>query len=421
MTMGHASTERDASPRRVSASRSLIVAFVAVLSACTGYTGAREGSRSPSSPTKPAAAASSSQSQSPSPSPSPETFPPLDVTALEAPPDAEKGLPSLDAHLVAEGNYPAGLTVAPDGRIFFTELFGGSINVIDAHGRVSEWYDVNGHFGIQWTEFFHGGLTAITIDPDFESNHYVFAVTQVPSEETGFAETSMILRFKEKNGHGAAPKVLLTIPASQFDNLYSLVFAPDGTIFVPSGNESYPGVRDVPGDLVGEILHITRDGDAAPGNPFGKRAPKTWAYGIRNSFDIAIEPETGYLVAGENSTEGHDEIDLIAPGRFYGWSTHEGIAISAPGMTQPLLDFGLGHWAPVGMIRYDGALFPKLRGLFLICMNHQPGVYAMRIETGPPASLVSFSKIASTCSIDIAASPDGRIYIADPTAIYELR
>ena len=53
-------------------------------------------------------------------------------------------------------------------------------------------------------------------------------------------------------------------------------------------------------------------------------------------------------------------------------------------------------------------------------MNYQPGVYAMRIDPGPPARLTSFTKIASSCSIDITASSDGRIYIADPYAIYEL-
>jgi glucose/arabinose dehydrogenase len=179
-------------------------------------------------------------------------------------------------------------------------------------------------------------------------------------------------------------------------------------------------VPDEPGDLVGEILHITRTGAAAPGSPFGAKAPRTWAHGIRNSFDVAIEPETGYLVGGENGTDGHDEIDLIAPGRYYGWSEHEGIVRSASDMTQPLLDFGPGHWAPVGMIRYEGARFPRLRGLFLLCMNHQPGVYAMRIDPGPPARLISFTKVAETCTIDIAASGDGRIFIADPQAIYEL-
>jgi glucose/arabinose dehydrogenase len=391
---------------------SLIALLAALLAACTSSGAAGHRTNSPTgSPTR---------VLSPPSFPSPKSVPPLDVMPLRKIPAGEKGLPALRAYKIAEGNYPAGLAVAPDGRIFFTELWGGRIRVIDKKGRVSEWYDVNQHFRIEWTKFYHGGLTAITIDPDFESNHFVFAVTQVPSKRTGFAVKSLILRFKERNGHGAAPKVLLSVPAEQFDNVYSLVFGPDGTIFVPSGHESRPGVRDVPGDLVGEILHITRDGDPA-GNPFGTKAPMTWAYGIRNSFDLAIEPETGYLVGGENGTEGHDEIDLIAPGRFYGWSKYEGVVKSAYSMTQPLLDFGAGHWAPVGMIRYQGTRFPRLRGLFLICMNHQPGVYAMRIAPGPPARLISFSKIAPTCSIDIAASVDGRIYVADPTAIYELK
>jgi glucose/arabinose dehydrogenase len=124
--------------------------------------------------------------------------------------------------------------------------------------------------------------------------------------------------------------------------------------------------------------------------------------------------------AGENGSVGHDEIDLVAPGRYYGWRKYEGIA-SAPGMTQPLLDFGPEtHWAPVGMLRYVGAKYPKLRGMYLMCFNHQPGVYAMRIDTDSPARLRSFTKIAPVCSIDIAAATDGTLYIADPRGIYRL-
>jgi hypothetical protein len=53
-------------------------------------------------------------------------------------------------------------------------------------------------------------------------------------------------------------------------------------------------------------------------------------------------------------------------------------------------------------------------------MNHQPGVYALRIQMEPVPAVVSFTKVASTCSTDIATSPDGRIYVADASAIYEL-
>jgi glucose/arabinose dehydrogenase len=356
----------------------------------------------------------------PAPSPTPRTFDPLEVVSLASIPAAEKGLPSLQAHTVARGNYPAGLSVAPDGRIFFSELYGGHINTIDAQGRTTMWYDVNAHFHIHWTQYYHGGLTAVTVDPDFTRNHYVFAVSQVPSPSTNLPVTSMILRFTERNGRGTAPTVLLTTRADKFDNIYSLVFAPDETIFIPSGHGARVGVGDVPKDQVGEILHITRDGAPVPDNPLGSKAPDTWAYGIRNAFDIAFDPESGYLVAGENGSVGHDEIDLVAPGRYYGWRKYEGIA-SAPGMTQPLLDFGPEtHWAPVGMLRYVGAKYPKLRGMYLMCFNHQPGVYAMRIDTDSPARLRSFTKIAPLCSIDIAAATDGTLYIADPRGIYRL-
>jgi glucose/arabinose dehydrogenase len=193
----------------------------------------------------------STQSPSASPSPSPRTFEPLATVALTEIPAAEQGLPSLTPDKVTSGNYPAGLSIAPDGRVFFTELFGGHINVVDERGQTTMWYDVNAYFHINWTQFYHGGLTAITVDPEFATNHYVFAVTQVPNAKTGFAEKSLILRFTERNGRGTAPKVRLTIPAEKFDDIYSLVFAPDGTIFIPSGHDARQGVADVPGDLVG--------------------------------------------------------------------------------------------------------------------------------------------------------------------------
>ena len=152
---------------------------------------------------------------SPVPSASEVELTPLAVRPRRSLPAAEEGLPSLSATKVTDGNYPAGLAVAPDGRIFFTELYGGVIRVIDERGAVTEWYDVNEHFDIEWTEFYHGGLSAIAIDPEFRTNHFVFAVTQVPSRDTGLPVKSLILRFTERNGVGTRPKVLLTVPAQK--------------------------------------------------------------------------------------------------------------------------------------------------------------------------------------------------------------
>jgi glucose/arabinose dehydrogenase len=334
-------------------------------------------------------------------------------------PPEDPSLPMLSATQVASVEYPAGLAVAPDGRIFYTELFAGGIGVIETKGDVIEWFDVNGHLGIEWTAYNHAGLSGVAIDPGFDRNRFVYAVSQVPNDRTGVPDRTVILRFTDRRGRGADPKVIFELPARRYNNTYSLVFAPDETLFVPAGSLATGG-RDVPGDLVGEILHITRDGEPAPDGPFGEDAPSTYAHGIRNAFDIAIEPETGYLVTGENGDHGHDELDLIAPGRYYGWPEHEGAGGDVAGMTEPMVEIPDGHWAPTGIVRYEGRRFPELRGLFLLCMNHQPGVYAISVEPGPPAHVESFTRIAPMCTTDIATSHDGRIYVADASAVYEL-
>jgi hypothetical protein len=144
---------------------------VAALLICVGLVacGSSPPSVSPTLQTSVTATASHEATPTPTlaPSPTPRTFDPLEVVAMASIPAAEKGLPSLRAHTVASGHYPAGLSVAPDGRIFFTELYGGRINTIDAQGRTTTWYDVNAHFHIHWTQYYHGGLTAVTVDPDF--------------------------------------------------------------------------------------------------------------------------------------------------------------------------------------------------------------------------------------------------------------
>ena len=66
----------------------------------------------------------------------------------------------------------------------------------------------------------------------------------------------------------------------------------------------------------GKILRLTRDGEAAPGNPFGSRV---WAFGIRNSFGLAFDPVTGNLWETENGPECNDELNRIVRGGNYGW------------------------------------------------------------------------------------------------------
>jgi glucose/arabinose dehydrogenase len=334
---------------------------------------------------------------------------------------AEERLPEFRSTKVADANYPAGLAAAPDGRLFYSELYAGRIRVIGRDGRTdpNPWADVNAIYGIKWTQFFHGGLSGIAFDPEFASNGYVYVVTQVPDAKTGIASKTLIVRFREQGGRGTEPTVLLEIPASKFDNTYSIVFGPDGMMYIPSGqNQPHPKGADPITSLLGKTLRVTREGKAPGDNPFGE-APLVWAAGIRNAFDIAFDPATGFAIGGENGSEANDEINLIMPGHDYGHPRHRGL-VDVPGITKPLLDYGPDRVAPTGIIRYDHARFAALRGAFLMCHNHGPGLFALRVNTGDPAALTAMTKVSDRCSVDVAATPDGQIYFSDATSIWRL-
>jgi glucose/arabinose dehydrogenase len=381
------------------------------LGACVGLLAACTGSPKPQS----SSSASTSSSVSVTPSPS------FSITALRALPKTES-LPRFTAVKITGANYPAGLAAAPDGRIFFSELYGGRIRVIRADGTLDPkpWFDVNAKFKIHWEQFFHGGLTGLAFDPEFKKNHFVYAVTQVPDAKTGIASKSLILRFVEKNGRGSVPTVLLTVPAAKFDNIYSLVFGPDGMLYVPSGQGRHRAKGADPlDDLLGKILRVTRDGKAPGDDPYGERAPLVWTTGIRNAFDIAFGSSAGYIVGGDNGTVGHDEINLYLPGRDYGYPGKQGFT-SARGLTPPLLDFGSDAEGPVGIIYYTGSKYPQLRGRFLMCMNHGKGMVALRIAPSDPGRLLSLTPIMPDCTLDLIQMPDGSVVFSDAQTIYRL-
>jgi glucose/arabinose dehydrogenase len=340
----------------------------------------------------------------------------LEITSLRSFPPREK-LPTFRAIKITGANYPAGLAAAPDGRILYSELWGGKIRVIRRSGTLDPkpWADVNARYGIHWEQFYHGGLTGIAFDPAFRRNRYVYVVAQVPDKKTGFAKKSLIIRYKEKKGRGTSPRILLTLPASKFDNTYSLVFGPDGMLYVPLG---FLGTKR-PGALRGKILRVTRTGKPPGDNPFGPRAPLIWASGFKNAFDLAFFPRSDLAVAGENGTDAHDEINLLLPGNDYGYPRQEGFT-RAPKITPPLLDYRSDRQAPVGIIYYHGRRYPALRGRFLMCTNSGAGMVVLRVKRAEPARLLRLTPIVPECTLDVVQMRDGSIVFSDAGAVYRL-
>ena len=133
---------------------------------------------------------------------------------------------------------------------------------------------------------------------------------------------------------------------------------------------------------LGKVLRITTDGQPAPGNPFERPAnsppeengylPEIWTYGMRNPQGIAMNPETGEVFESEHGPQGGDEINLIQPGKNYGWPViaygvnYDGSKVDngltqKTGMEQPIY-----YWDPViapsGITFYDGKLIPEWKG-----------------------------------------------------------
>jgi glucose/arabinose dehydrogenase len=417
--------------------KAVLCAALAVLLAavgCSGSTSAEPDAAGSSEQTSTSAVTepSTSTSSGPEPEPAPTTTAASTPTPIprgrarirprRSPPPLEK-LPAFRAVKLADANYPSGLAAAPDGRILFAELWGGQIRVIRRDGSVDPepWADVNARYRIRWTEFFHGGLSGIAFDPEFERNRFVYVVTQVPDKKTGFAKKSLIVRYKERKGRGTAPRVLFTLPAKKFDNTYSLVFGPDGMLYVPNGflGTGRPkGVQPLD-DVFGKILRVTPTGEAPGDNPYGRRAPRVWASGLKNAFDLAFFPGSDLAVAGENGTVGHDEINLLMPGHDYGYPRHEGITRNRR-LTPPMLDFGSSSPAPVGIIYYSGRRFPALRGRFLMCNNDELGMVALRIRRSDPGRLLRMTPLVDECTLDLVQTPDGSVVFSDAGAIYRL-
>jgi aldose sugar dehydrogenase len=131
------------------------------------------------------------------------------------------------------------------------------------------------------------------------------------------------------------PKLLLSLPAT-FSAIHQggkMLVGPDNNLYLIVGDTSRTATRaqnDKDGNNANGtsvIYRITIDGEPAQGNPFGDdpSLAKFYAYGIRNSFGLDIDPVTGRVWDTENGEDNFDEINMVEPGFNSGWTTIQGL------------------------------------------------------------------------------------------------
>jgi len=283
----------------------------------------------------------------------------------------------IDAKIVVRGlENPWGLAFLPDGSALVTERE-GRLKIV-ADGKISG--PVEGVPEVAAVG--QGGLLDVAVDPAFAQNRLIYLSFSEPGDggagtavargrlvqdgaTTRLDEVAVIFRMEKKTSAG-----------QHFGS--RLVFAPDGNLFVTTGDRGDGKRAQDFMDHAGAVIRIATDGSIPQDNPFRSAQnakPELWSKGHRNVQGAAWDPVTGALVTVEHGARGGDEINRPEAGKNYGWpeisygknysGTKIGVGTEAEGFEQPL-----HYWdpsiAPSGMVSYQGDMFPDWKGDLLV-------------------------------------------------------
>lgn len=336
--------------------------------------------------------------------------------------------------VVSEAEFPAALAVAPDGRLFYTELRAGNIRVVSPEGELQP--EPFAHIDVaargEW------GLLGLALDPDFADNGYVY-VYFMEAIRPNLARP-VVMRLTDRDGRGVdATPILDDLPRTDPPNVNHvggrLRFGPDGYLYVSIGE--FGRDRENSQDLStvkGKILRVSKeDGSPPPDNPFLDAPdidPRILAYGVRNSFGLVFHPQTGKLYASDNGQDNCDEINLIVPGRDYGWpgpylldscATTHGV--------QPIYNLarsGKSPWepgstvGPTGVEFASGSIYPEVADALLVCDWNTGTMRALQLGGAGDTRVLGERNVTRDCQLDIAQAPDGSIYYSNQSEIRRL-
>jgi len=311
----------------------LIVSSALVLAACGGSNS--KSSREPAPRTPSPAESPSSQSSSPSPS------------ASRSPTPARSARPKVIGTIARDLQVPWGIAFLPDGSALVTERDSGRVLQVTKQsarqvGRVAETRAEG-----------EAGLLGVAVSPSYARDKRVFLYTTAESD-------NRVLRTTFDNGRlGKMQPILTGIPKAFNHDGGRMVFGPDRTLYVSTGEAGQPDLAQDRGSLGGKILRITQDGDPAPGNP--DRSSPIWTWGHRNVQGLAFD-DNGNLWASEFGQDTFDELNLIKKGRNFGWPSVEGVG-GEPGLQDPQVTWSTDEASPSGLAFVGGRLWlGALRG-----------------------------------------------------------
>jgi glucose/arabinose dehydrogenase len=335
-----------------------IVIFI-LLTACN-----TDPTADPAGTTSPTATSTLASTETPSPTntsaPAPTGTPIATPSPMPTPTGTSTPMPSrrIAVEVVAEDLVaPWALAFASDGRLFVTER-GGSIRAIE-NGQARLYLEVDGV-----EERGESGLLGLALDPDFETTRHLFIYHSYDNGDDGLL--NRVVRLRDTGETAVEPTVILDdIPGAGIHNGGRIKFGPDSLLYIAAGDAAFAEQAQDVDSLGGKILRIRKDGSIPQDNPFA--GSPVYSYGHRNPQGLAFHPVTGQLFATEHGQSATDEVNMILPGRNYGWPIVRGDEHEAPYQT-PVLQSGSTTWAPSGAAFYPvegGVLPPEWSGLLV--------------------------------------------------------
>jgi glucose/arabinose dehydrogenase len=319
---------------------------------------------------------------------------------------------------------PWGLAFLPDGRMLVTER-AGRLRIVAADGTL-------GPPLLGLPPVSAGGqcgLLDVAVDPEFASNQLVFWTFAEPAPQGQSGNGTALARGRLVGDQLTDVRVIFRQQPKVSSTLHCgsrIVFARDGTLFVGLGDRfSRKDDAQTLDNHLGKVVRVTRDGAAAPGNPFVGTAgalAENWSRGHRNIQGAALHPGTGELWASEHGPQGGDEINVVEAGRNYGWPVVTygrnygiGTRIGEEG-PKPGIEMPRKHWvptsiAPSGMAFVTSDRYPGWKGSLFIGALREQALVRLTIDGRDIKAEERLLTNLAARIRDVRQGPDGWLYV----------
>lgn len=330
---------------------------------------------------------------------------------------------------VATFNEPWAMTFLPDGRMLVTEK-GGRLKLVAEDGSAQ--VEVAGAPVVDSAG--QGGLMDVVLHPDFARNRLVYlswsergAKGKHVALGRGKLVEQQVMCIRAPCPSLAQLEGFTTIFRANTDiegnGHYSgrIAFAPDGSLFFTNGERQQFTPAQDPKMTLGKVLRLTDDGKPAPGNPLAAQGfvPEAWSYGHRNLLGIAFDAR-GRLWEQEMGPRGGDELNVILPGRNYGYpivsngNHYDGRDIPDH-PTRPEFEAPKVSWNPVispaGLMIYSGSQFPAWRGNIFIGGLSSEALVRVAVDGDTAHEAERYGMGARIREVE--QGPDGAIYLLE--------